>query len=82
MTSIFGKTISTMFETAGNIDSKWKKFINNPIIRGSNSALQAVKGFVSKYKANLVGLENAGVNVNVLTRFTTLERLFQVFFLR
>ncbi|EHB6444735.1 phage tail tape measure protein [Enterococcus faecalis] len=72
MTSIFGKTISTMFETAGNIDSKWKKFINNPIIRGSNSALQAVKGFVSKYKANLVGLENAGVNVNVLTRFTTL----------
>ncbi|MDH5042338.1 phage tail tape measure protein [Enterococcus faecalis] len=72
MTSIFGKTISTIFETAGNIDSKWKKFINNPIIRGSNSALQAVKGFVSKYKANLVGLENAGVNVNVLTRFTTL----------
>ncbi|MCC4083265.1 phage tail tape measure protein [Enterococcus faecalis] len=72
MTSIFGKTISTMFETAGNIDSKWKKFINNPIIRGSNSALQAVKGFVSKYKANLVGLENAGVNVNVLTRFTML----------
>ena len=69
MTSIFGKTISTMFETAGNIDSKWKKFINNPIIRGSNSALQAVKGFVSKYKANLVGLENAGVNVK--TRFTT-----------
>ncbi|MDN3158969.1 phage tail tape measure protein [Enterococcus faecalis] len=69
---VFGKTISTMFETAGNIDSKWKKFINNPIIRGSNSALQAVKGFVSKYKANLVGLENAGVNVNVLTRFTTL----------
>lgn len=72
MTSVFGKTISTMFETAGNIDSKWKKFINNPIIRGSNSALQAVKGFVSKYKANLAGLENAGVNVNVLTRFTTL----------
>ncbi|EOD83669.1 phage tail tape measure protein, TP901 family, core region [Enterococcus faecalis EnGen0065] len=72
MTSVFGKTISTMFETAGNIDSKWKKFINNPIIRGSNSSLQAVKGFVSKYKANLAGLENAGVNVNVLTRFTTL----------
>ncbi|HFJ8031951.1 TPA: phage tail tape measure protein [Enterococcus faecium] len=72
MTRFFGKTISTMFETAGNIDSKWQQFITKPIVNGSGSALQAVKGFVSKYKANLVGLENAGVNVNVLTRFTTL----------
>lgn len=72
MTSVFGKTISTMFEKAGNIDSKWKQFIVTPIKNGSSSALQAVKGFVSKYKANLAGLENAGVNVNVLTRFTTL----------
>ncbi len=72
MTSVFGKTISTMFETAGNIDSKWQQFITKPIVNGSSSALQAVKGFVSKYKSNLAGLENAGVNVNVLTRFTTL----------
>ena len=72
MTSVFGKTISTMFETAGNIDSKWQQFITKPIVNGSSSALQAVKGFVSKYKSNLAGLESAGVNVNVLTRFTTL----------
>ncbi|MGM0332250.1 phage tail tape measure protein [Enterococcus sp. AZ050] len=72
MTSVFGKTISTMFETAGNIDSKWQQFITKPIVNGSGSALQAVKGFVSKYKSNLAGLESAGVNVNVLTRFTTL----------
>ena len=72
MTRFFGKTISTMFETAGNIDSKWQQFITKPIVNGSGSALQAVKGFVSKYKSNLAGLENAGVNVNVLTRFTTL----------
>ncbi|HDP1317269.1 TPA: phage tail tape measure protein [Enterococcus faecalis] len=72
MTSVFGKTISTMFETAGNIDSKWQQFITKPIVNGSSSTLQAVKGFVSKYKSNLAGLENAGVNVNVLTRFTTL----------
>lgn len=72
MTSVFGKTISTMFETAGNIDSKWQQFITKPIVNGSSSALQAVKGFVSKYKSNLAGLENAGVNVNVLTRFTAL----------
>ncbi|MBY3679101.1 phage tail tape measure protein [Enterococcus faecium] len=72
MTRVFGKTISTMFENAGNIDSKWKQFIVTPIKNGSSSALQAVKGFVSKYKSNLAGLENAGVNVNVLTRFTTL----------
>lgn len=72
MTRFFGKTISTMFETAGNIDSKWQQFITNPIVNGSGSALQAVKGFVSKYKSNLAGLESAGVNVNVLTRFTTL----------
>lgn len=73
MTSVFGKTISTMFEKAGNIDSNWKKFIVTPIKNGSSSALQAVKGFVSKYKANLAGLESAGVNVNLLTRFTTLK---------
>ncbi len=72
MTRFFGKTISTMFETAGNIDSKWQQFITKPIVNGSGSALQAVKGFVSKYKSNLAGLESAGVNVNVLTRFTTL----------
>ncbi|HAP4761811.1 phage tail tape measure protein [Enterococcus faecalis] len=72
MTRVFGKTISTMFENAGNIDSKWKQFIVTPIKNGSSSALQAVKGFVSKYKSNLAGLESAGVNVNVLTRFTTL----------
>ncbi|HCT6698631.1 phage tail tape measure protein [Enterococcus faecalis] len=72
MTRVFGKTISTMFETAGNIDSKWQQFITKPIVNGSGSALQAVKGFVSKYKSNLAGLESAGVNVNVLTRFTTL----------
>ncbi|ENZ5542425.1 phage tail tape measure protein [Enterococcus hirae] len=72
-TSFFGKSISTMFEKAGNIDSKWKKFIVTPIKNGSSSALQAVKGFVSKYKANLAGLESAGVNVNLLTRFTTLK---------
>lgn len=72
MTRFFGKTISTMFETAGNIDSKWQQFITKPIVKGSGSALQAVKGFVSKYKSNLAGLESAGVNVNVLTRFTTL----------
>ncbi|WP_430609051.1 phage tail tape measure protein, TP901 family, core region [Enterococcus sp. AZ011] len=72
MTRFFGKTISTMFETAGNIDSKWQQFIIKPIVNGSGSALQAVKGFVSKYKSNLAGLESAGVNVNVLTRFTTL----------
>ncbi|MGC3378498.1 phage tail tape measure protein [Enterococcus faecalis] len=72
MTRFFGKTISTMFETAGNIDSKWQQFITKPIVNGSGSALQAVKGFVSKYKTNLAGLESAGVNVNVLTRFTTL----------
>ena len=58
MTSIFGKTISTMFETAGNIDSKWKKFINNPIIRGSNSALQAVKGLFLNIKQIWLGLKN------------------------
>ena len=73
MTSVFGKTISTMFEKAGNIDSKWKKFIVTPIKNGSSSALQAVKGFVSKYKSNLAGLESAGINVNLLTRFTTLK---------
>lgn len=73
MTSVFGKTISTMFENAGNIDSKWQQFITKPIVNGSSSALQAVKGFVSKYKSNLAGLESAGVNVNVLTRFTTLK---------
>ncbi|EME8213392.1 phage tail tape measure protein [Enterococcus faecium] len=73
MTSVFGKTMSTMFEKAGNIDSKWKKFIVTPIKNGSSSALQAVKGFVSKYKANLAGLESAGINVNLLTRFTTLK---------
>ncbi|EMF0202705.1 phage tail tape measure protein [Enterococcus hirae] len=72
-TSFFGKSISTMFEKAGNIDSKWKKFIVTPIKNGSSNALQAVKGFVSKYKANLAGLESAGVNVNLLTRFTTLK---------
>ena len=72
MTRFFGKTISTMFETAGNIDSKWQQFITKTIVNGSGSALQAVKGFVSKYKSNLAGLESAGVNVNVLTRFTTL----------
>ncbi|EQA5382324.1 phage tail tape measure protein [Enterococcus faecalis] len=72
MTRFFGKTISTMFETAGNIDSKWQQFITKPIVNGSGSALQAVKGFISKYKSNLAGLESAGVNVNVLTRFTTL----------
>lgn len=72
MTRFFGKTISTMFETARNIDSKWQQFITKPIVNGSGSALQAVKGFVSKYKSNLAGLESAGVNVNVLTRFTTL----------
>lgn len=72
MTRFFGKTISTMFETAGNIDSKWQQFITKPIVNGSGSALQAVKGFVSKYKSNLAVLESAGVNVNVLTRFTTL----------
>lgn len=72
MTRFFGKTISTMFVTAGNIDSKWQQFITKPIVNGSGSALQAVKGFVSKYKSNLAGLESAGVNVNVLTRFTTL----------
>ncbi|HAP5684653.1 TPA: phage tail tape measure protein [Enterococcus faecalis] len=72
MTRVFGKTISTMFENAGNIDSKWQQFITKPIVNGSSSALQAVKGFVSKYKSNLAGLESAGVNVNVLTRFTTL----------
>ena len=72
MTRFFGKTISSMFETAGNIDSKWQQFITKPIVNGSGSALQAVKGFVSKYKSNLAGLESAGVNVNVLTRFTTL----------
>lgn len=71
-TSFFGKSISSMFDTASKIDSNWKKFIVTPIKNGSNSVLQAVKGFVSKYKANLSGLENAGVNVNVLTRFTTL----------
>lgn len=73
MTSVFGKTISTMFEKAGNIDSKWKQFIVTPIKNGSSSALQAVKGFVSKYKSNLAGLESAGINVNLLTRFTTLK---------
>ncbi len=73
MTSVFGKTISTMFEKAGNIDSKWKQFIVTPIKNGSSSALQAVKGFVSKYKSNLADLESAGVNVNLLTRFTTLK---------
>ncbi|RBT70819.1 phage tail tape measure protein, TP901 family, core region [Enterococcus hirae] len=73
MSSVFGKTISTMFEKAGNIDSKWQQFITKPITRGSSSALQAVKGFVSKYKSNLAGLESAGVNVNLLTRFTTLK---------
>uniref|UniRef100_UPI00359C7910 phage tail tape measure protein n=1 Tax=Enterococcus faecalis TaxID=1351 RepID=UPI00359C7910 len=71
-TSFFGKSISAMFEKAGKIDSRWKQFIVTPIKNGSSSALQAVKGFVSKYKANLAGLESAGVNVNVLTRFTTL----------
>ncbi|WP_207413563.1 phage tail tape measure protein [Enterococcus hirae] len=71
-TSFFGKSISSMFDTASKIDSNWKKFIVTPIKNGYNSVLQAVKGFVSKYKANMSGLENAGVNVNVLTRFTTL----------
>src|SRR5699024_4461022 len=42
MSSVFGKTISTMFEKAGNIDSKWQQFITKPITRGSSSALQAV----------------------------------------
>lgn len=73
MTSVFGKTISTIFEKAGNIDSKWKQFIVTPIKNGSSSALQAVKGFVSKYKSNLAGLESAGINVNLLIRFTTLK---------
>ncbi|MGF7509882.1 phage tail tape measure protein [Enterococcus faecium] len=72
-TSFFGKSISSMFDTASKIDSNWKKFIVTPIKNGSSSALQAVKGFVSKYKANLAGLESAGVNVNLLTRFTTLK---------
>ena len=72
-TSFFGKSISSMFDTASKIDSKWKKFIVTPIKNGSSSALQAVKGFVSKYKSNLAGLESAGVNVNLLTRFTTLK---------
>src|SRR5699024_5199471 len=73
MSSVFGKTISTMFEKAGNIDSKWQQFITKPITRGCSSDLQAVKGCVSKYKSNLAGLESAGVNVNLLTRFTTLK---------
>lgn len=72
-TSFFGKSISSMFDTASKIDSKWKKFIVTPIKNGSSSALQAVKGFVSKYKSNLAGLESAGINVNLLTRFTTLK---------
>lgn len=72
-TSFFGKSISSMFDTVSKIDSNWKKFIVTPIKNGSSSALQAVKGFVSKYKANLAGLESAGVNVNLLTRFTTLK---------
>lgn len=72
-TSFFGKSISSMFDTASKIDSNWKKFIVTPIKNGSSSALQAVKGFVSKYKANLADLESAGVNVNLLTRFTTLK---------
>ncbi|EMW5848827.1 phage tail tape measure protein [Enterococcus faecalis] len=72
LSKVFGKTISGMFRTASKLDSKWQQFIVNPIKKGSESAIQAVRGFVSKYKANLAGLENSGVNVNLLTRFTTL----------
>ncbi|WP_423252663.1 phage tail tape measure protein, partial [Melissococcus plutonius] len=72
LSKVFGKTISGMFRTASKLDSKWQQFIVNPIKKGSESAIQAVRGFVSKYKANLAGLESSGVNVNLLTRFTTL----------
>lgn len=72
LTSVFGKTISKMFETAGKLDSKWKQYIITPIKNGSGTALQVVKGFVSRYKANLEGLRSAGVDVNLFTRFTTL----------
>ncbi len=72
LTSVFGKTISKMFETAGKLDRQWQRFIVMPIKNGSVAAIKAVKSFVTKYKANLEGLRSAGIDINLLTRFTTL----------